>query len=63
MFAGNRCGTGRSAQKEMRQLRESRSVEPDIDLDEYWPFPRTINEVDPYLYELEKQLIGLQTEK
>ncbi|MEP1032711.1 hypothetical protein [Ekhidna sp.] len=59
-FIGHKATVSRSSREVMRQLTEAQIVEPELNLDEYWPFPETISDADPYLYELEKKLADLK---
>ncbi|WP_436517287.1 hypothetical protein [Ekhidna sp. To15] len=56
---GKKATISRSPQMEMKKIKEARIIAQKVDLNEYWPFPETLSEGDPFVIELEEKLMDM----
>lgn len=54
LIIGGKATMSRSPHMEMKKVKETKIFTSKVDLNEFWPFPKTLSEGDPYVIELER---------
>ncbi|MEO9481873.1 MAG: hypothetical protein ABJG47_00415 [Ekhidna sp.] len=60
LLAGAKARTNRTPQAEMNAIKGVKTNVSKVNLNECWPFPKTISEADPFVLELEKELMTMR---